>query len=55
MEERVEELREVMKQLKEVWEREEKYWFQRSRIKWMKVKGWERRMVGGGGRYIWGI
>ena len=29
-------LREVMKQLKEVWEREEKYWFQRSRIKWMK-------------------
>ena len=36
MEERVEELREVMKQLKEVWEREEKYWFQRLRIKWMK-------------------
>ncbi|KAF7814503.1 reverse transcriptase [Senna tora] len=26
---------EILKELKEVWEREEKYWWQRSRIKWL--------------------
>ena len=36
MEERYEELREVLNKLKEVWENEGKYWYQRSRIKWLK-------------------
>ena len=36
MEGRFEEYREVMAKIKEVWEKEEKYWYQRSRVKWME-------------------
>ena len=36
MEGRFAEYREVMAKIKEVWEKEEKYWYQRSRVKWME-------------------
>ena len=36
MECRYEEFREIMFKLKETWEKKEKYWFQRSRVKWTK-------------------
>ena len=39
MEGRYEELQWVMKKLKEVWKKEEKYWFQRSKVKWLKFGG----------------